>query len=330
MFEKRKIRKAFELIKSTPFPTRVAAFEKLLDNGVNANARLRIGNEDRTLLDWAIKQGAGKYVEILIARGAVVRDSVLSFLVEECSAYQSKDVFDVLLRNGLDLSKYDNTLLLKVIRKRHSEILKELLINGFEINKTPKDGLAAVIAALRSYNDDVLDIVLACNPNVNGEYEGVTPLEHAIDRKKSEVIGKILDAGADINRPMNGCANAYEYAAKKSSECLQYLHESKKRRAAENFREWSLTAPSEVTRQTVQQQTGYARIEIFNFAGSYTQINRNMESGIESSAIMPIDSLRGTELFRQAAQELLDRGGAMPETNAPLPMIVAKKRTSER
>lgn len=330
MFEKRKIRKAFELITQIAFSTRVAELEKLLDNGVDANARMQIKGAEYSLVDWAIKSGRQEYVQVLLDSDAKLRGDILGYMLENCSASKSKDMFDFLINYGVDLKAYDEKLLLKAIRKSHKEVFEYLVRSGFKVTDTEQDGVGAVIEALASYDKEMIETVLSHKPNLNGKYRGYTPLERAIRSYDTNIIGKILDAGADPNLPIDDHPNAYDFAAKRSAEILQFLYEYKARRAELDFREWVLTGASEVTRRTKQPDTGYSRTEIFNFAGAYTQINHNLESGVPSAAVMPIDSLRGTEMFRQAAAELTALGGKMPENAQMIPVVTGKARGLEK
>jgi ankyrin repeat protein len=146
--------------------------EVLLAHGAEVDAKDKSGN---TPIHFAIKNGHGKLIDLLLSKGAIISkdDNLLPY--EEAS--------------------------LNAVWSNHADVLKVLLDHGADVNAADRWGWSLLHYATWEGNADMTKMLLekGANPNnVEREY-GQTPLHRAALRSRKTVAEMLLDHGANVN-----------------------------------------------------------------------------------------------------------------------------------
>jgi len=158
-----------------------------LDSGIDINRR---DNMERTALTEALLAGKNDTARLLIDAGA-----------------------DVTLKG-----RQGYTPLINAANTGDPPLVRELLEQGANTNRTNDRGITALHAACRSTATDeelaaIVDTLLEAGANPQAaDDQGFTPLMVAASRGRAEVMGKLIDAGADINARNQAGMSAIFYA----------------------------------------------------------------------------------------------------------------------
>jgi ankyrin repeat protein len=177
----------------------IRTLKRWLDAGNDANLK---GEEGRTLLIIAARDGTAEMVEFLLQRGAIANvqdDNGMSPLMMAAMLLKN-DVVDVLLRENIDVNAKDNyigeTALIKAAAAGGKEIAQSLLSKGADVNIKNKDGMTALMRAI----GDTVEILLDSGVDINAvDNSGRTALMHAIIDSLDYKADLLISKGADIN-----------------------------------------------------------------------------------------------------------------------------------
>jgi ankyrin repeat protein len=125
----------------------------------------------------------------------------------------------------------NNVFLLCVNSKTFIESVKKMIeqIEELNINVQNKYGVSALYIAVHEKNIELLELLLT-NKNINidiHDINGDTPLTTALlDAEYDEdIIIKLLDAGADLNKTDNFGYRLYEFVSESMEEVNKYVKE---------------------------------------------------------------------------------------------------------
>jgi ankyrin repeat protein len=126
-------------------------------------------------------------------------------------------------------NKYGVSALHLAVHDNNIELLELLLKNkNININIQDKSGVSALHFAVLYNNIELLELLLQ-NKNIKVDIQdirGTTPLTIALGRKYDEdIIIKLLDAGADLNKIDNDGYRLYEFISKSMEKVKKYIKE---------------------------------------------------------------------------------------------------------
>lgn len=245
--------------------------------------------------------------------------------------YSRWDHAGVLLSKKVDLqvkTLEKKSLLLQAVERGGVEIAEHLArhlplksgVNGHDI----------VFAAIVSFRTECLDWALnKMTPDWNDKYDGRGYLFHAVSSGSLEAFNRLIELGAPLDifeadeRGKTMFSVAYERQGysdpsrkiydllldvKKTWEQKQ-MRAAQQRVSAENSG-WKLLGPDTVCRVDESREANYRLTQIFNFgSGVYTQINRNLETNVETSNIGEMGQTVAQQFVEEAARQLKELGG---------------------
>ncbi len=179
----------------------VEKVKSLIVSGADVNSRHDLSH---TLLMLAAYDGDYEIAKILIEAGAAVNaahsttHTVLYHALE--SPRLCAEIIQVLLDAGV---KMDYTPLIWAIENGSSEvpvIMTILIEAGADVNARSKFGSTVLIYAVKSRNNQLVDILLRSGAEINAteESSGRTALAWAVATKAIETVKKLIEAGADL------------------------------------------------------------------------------------------------------------------------------------
>jgi ankyrin repeat protein len=186
----------------------VEAVKVLLEHGADPNATESLW--DQTALMWATAEGHLDVVDALLAAGA---DPNAKARVTELAKRSTRT----------DFPSGGFTALMWAVRDGNEAILRRLLEGGADINATDGDGATAIMLAIVNDRFDLAATMLelGADPKLDDSlYQAVVMhdattdwrakdgtrlrADHLNELTALDLIGKLLDAGADPNRPFTG------------------------------------------------------------------------------------------------------------------------------
>ncbi len=163
-----------------------------------------------TPLFWATKENDTAMVKLLLDYGAQIdfRSTEFNATPLMCAiVFKSFEVANLLIEKGADIKAVDNnqtTVLGYSLLTCDTILINRILNLGVDINST--SGKEPIIAAaVRTYNPDVVKLILERGANPNAKTEsGVSPLFIAtVDTMCDvEILKLLIEAGADVNDSM--------------------------------------------------------------------------------------------------------------------------------
>ena len=182
----------------------LARVAQLLDAGADIEQRDARG---RTPILAATHGKRLAVVEYLITRGADVnaqdRQQDSAFLFAGASG--QTDIVRVTLAAGADLkstNRYGGTALIPACHYGHVETVRLLLGTAIRIDHVNRLGWTALLEAVilgdggRAHTD-IVRLLITHGANVNlGDNQGVTPLQHAVQKQQNAIVALLRVAGA--------------------------------------------------------------------------------------------------------------------------------------
>ena len=235
--------------------------QKLIDAGADVN----LGDADGTTpLMEAAKWGKNKIIEQLLISGAKIdMKNFWNKTALMCAAEKNNVVtIQKLIDAGSDLDAqdvYGCTALDQAVMNGHSfDVVKQLIDAGSNIDLQNKDGNTALMHAIfRQFGrikiaEDSIDYLIAKKANLDIQNnDGKTALFFAVVIHRTEVIEKLIYAGADIELKDKEGMTAYDFAIKESfpegAELLKKALENKwqerkdKQKKCDAEEEWKKT-----------------------------------------------------------------------------------------
>jgi ankyrin repeat protein len=210
---------------------------KLIAAGADVNARMAKGytalihamgpRADLPLITDLLKAGAD---------AALVAGEIQETALSRAAKTQvHEEIFELLLAAGAKANHREADGTTPLIWAAHNgkrpEVIRKLLLNGADVNAQSRQGLSAVLAAIKSHEkrQGMLLAVLAAHPNLEptGGLNMTALMLAALDSPTA--IGPLLDAGAPLQTVGRGGATALHFAAegKHSLASVRRLLEAK-------------------------------------------------------------------------------------------------------
>ncbi len=187
---------------------------------IDAKADVNQKSNRMTPLGHAASGGQRAMVQLLLANGADVngRDS------DECTALHDAadrgfiSVAETLLQAKADVNAQDvqrNTPLILAVKHNFEPVSALLLAHGADPNlmaTLPRPGWTVNLSelgaplhfAIANHNEPIVSLLLSNHANIElRDPSNKTPLEIAVDAKKTEIARLLLDAGANVNPESN-------------------------------------------------------------------------------------------------------------------------------
>lgn len=210
-----------------------AIVKEILSLGANVNQK---GKDDLTVLMLASKfSNDAKIVQALIDANANVNDTKMNgdtALLLAASSSENQEVITTLIKAGAKIDAENtngNALQVAARFNKKGEIIRVLKENGFDFNKTDKNGDTPFFIALRhNPNIDVISGFLKLGEDVNQKNKnGLTPLMFAAkNARSSSLIDTLLNAGAEPNIKTEDNKNALFFSlATKKNSLIKKLYE---------------------------------------------------------------------------------------------------------
>ena len=215
-----------------------AEIERRLEEGFDllvkagANTKYADKNGD-TAINIATAKGYTSIVKKLLNKGIsadtknVSGETVLMNFVADSRAWESYylEMAKLLLASGADpnavVSRDDacNTVLMKAVRAKQTELVKLLLKNKADMNFACKDGTTALTVAVEKQNAEIIDVLLDAGASVNvSDKYGRTPLMFAVNAGNIPLINSLISKGAKVNATDKRGVTALSYAIAPSPE----------------------------------------------------------------------------------------------------------------
>ena len=197
----------------------IGAATRFLEKGANVNAARDNGE---TPLILASLHGHGEVVCLLADRGAIL---------------------DHQDNNGI-------TALMRALNQNHGDIVKQLIAGGADVTKKPESGITPLVMAIQNGDAEIVRLLLekgastgekvsiAVEDDENSDLRQliglgrrigvveVSPLASALLRSHTEIVGLLLDAGADKNEKLpNGNTPLKEATLMGNTELMNLLME---------------------------------------------------------------------------------------------------------
>ncbi|WP_410771413.1 ankyrin repeat domain-containing protein [Fontibacillus sp. BL9] len=180
------------------------AIETLLADGADINATDENG---RTSAMIAVHTNQLELFHFLVEQGANIniRDHRLDNPLLYAGAEGKLDFVKAAIAAGADTTvtnRFGGTALIPAADRGHVEIVRELLANSdVDVDHVNDLGWTALLEAVLlgdggSKHQEIVNLLIEYGADVNlADNEGVTPLQHAISRGYSEMVGALTAAG---------------------------------------------------------------------------------------------------------------------------------------
>lgn len=183
----------------------VVLIQRLLKSNVDLEQRNAKGE---TPLMSAVYLERNAIAKLLIEAGASVnaQDKVLNSPFLYAGAEGNLEIVQLSLKHGADFTifnRYNGSALIPAAEKGHLEVVK-VLVNypNYPINHVNRLGWTALMEAIVLSNGGavhiaIVDELIKGGVDVNiPDADGVTPLQHAINRKYTAIVNLLKQAGA--------------------------------------------------------------------------------------------------------------------------------------
>ena len=172
---------------------------------INSGTDIEVKDSDnRTPLMIALYKGNLNAAKILIENGANVnaQDKMLNtpFLYAGASGFT--EIIELSMKNGADykiFNRYNGTALIPACERGHVETVEEILKDkNFPINHINRLGWTALLEAVILGNGGknhtkIVEILIKAGADLNiPDFDGVTSLQHAKQKKQHEIV-KLLE-----------------------------------------------------------------------------------------------------------------------------------------
>lgn len=120
-----------------------------------------------------------------------------------------------LLNRGVDPDTVDgqgNTLLMLAAREGYADTVKALLKYRPKLSARNQAGDSALMLAVLKSNAEIVDLLLAAGAEIN--HDGWTPLAYAAFEGHVDLLGRLIEKGADVNALVPNKSNALMLAAR--------------------------------------------------------------------------------------------------------------------
>lgn len=165
----------------------------LLERGADPNIQ---DDRDVTPLLEATDRGHVEIVRLLLNAGAKpdLASSHGRTPMSSATSHQRHEIVDLLLNAGVKMN------LIEAVQACRIGIARELLATGADVNQTGKYGETALKYAVARNSIELVDLLIAHSVSVDAlSDDGVSALMW-LTRDDVEIVGRLLDAGAEINR----------------------------------------------------------------------------------------------------------------------------------
>ncbi len=160
-------------------------------------------------------------------------------LVLDCIKNKCNDeVFNVLIKNGLDVNKLDNAPLEYAIKKNNVDAVRVLIENGVDVNRWYPHKDMAIIYAAKKGNPEIIKLLVDANANLNiTDNKQNTPLLILCKKHPdSQGVYYMIAAGADLFKMNKYDVSAYMVLpSNKQSEILDYYNKSTSKLLSKRF-----------------------------------------------------------------------------------------------
>lgn len=175
----------------------ILGFQNAIENGLNINLK---NNDNESLLLIATQNKKIEIAKLLVINGADVNAQANNldtpFLLS--GATGQTELVKLYLENGARFdvfNRYYGTALIPACERGHVETVRVLAsTKNFPINHVNKLGWTALMEAVllgdgsKKYQE-IVQILLDNNADKNiPDFEGITPLEHAINKKQYKIV----------------------------------------------------------------------------------------------------------------------------------------------
>lgn len=175
----------------------ILGIQNAIENGLNTNLK---NNENESLLLIATQNKKNEIAKLLVINGANVNAQANNldtpFLLS--GATGQTELVKLFLENGARFdvfNRYNGTALIPACERGHVETVSVLATTkNFPINHVNKLGWTALMEAVllgdgsKKYQE-IVQILLDNNADKNiPDFEGITPLEHAISKKQHKIV----------------------------------------------------------------------------------------------------------------------------------------------
>ena len=176
---------------------------------INSGTDIEVKDSDnRTPLMIALYKGNLNAAKILIENGANVnaQDKMLNtpFLYAGASGFT--EIIELSMKNGADykiFNRYNGTALIPACERGHVETVEEILKDkNFPINHINRLGWTALLEAVILGNGGknhtkIVEILIKAGADLNiPDFDGVTSLQHAKQKKQHEIVKLLEQADA--------------------------------------------------------------------------------------------------------------------------------------
>ena len=185
--------------------------------------------EINNALSTAIKKNNIEEVRELLDRGANVNNinnrnqtpliiAASNFIYNDERKEKYINLINILIKNGADINYTDsrgNSALNYAIQREIEEVVRDLLERGVNVNNINNSNQTPLIIAAskkiyntkeRLNNKNIINILLEKGVNINIDHrdnEHNTALNYAVENNKIEVVGDLLERGANVNNINN-------------------------------------------------------------------------------------------------------------------------------
>lgn len=163
-----------------------------------------VSNHGFTVLGAMCFNGRGDSVDDLLKRGVdkdEMDDDGCTPLYFASGDITKKEIFEMLLRNNVDVNKGDFTPLTISARHGIKEFVVSLLGAGADVNKIDKFAWSPLYTACYKGHTDIVDILLNAGADTECvDKGGWTPLIVACFMGHHEIVDSLLRSGADKNK----------------------------------------------------------------------------------------------------------------------------------
>ena len=106
----------------------------------------------------------------------------------------------------------------------HEAVVEKLIKGGADVNKLDKNGRAPLHIAVQINDEETVDILLGSRVNLN-KYDGdnMTPLHIACERGYTNMVKKLLEAGANTNEDKKGLSPLIHAVNRGHPDCVEVL-----------------------------------------------------------------------------------------------------------